>query len=252
MSDRRPITAAVRRRAWGELGVRPWSFLTIALLVLSGFMSAGRIRDWRNEAYLIAHGTPVQAEVTSLGIGANAHKAERDEPVNVMIRYTPPGASGPTESGGVLPRKPGVTLALKDKITIRILPERPQYWTERTESAPVGTGLVAPGLCAVVAVGCAVLAVGKRTAVLTAYRSAEPRRATVASVRQSPLAPFSKLIGVTVDSDDADRRVRDCYWPVRCGTVHPGQAIDVLVAKRRVFAAAAYGQSPGGPAGDVL
>ena len=251
MSDRRPITAAIRRRAWGEFGVRPWSFLTLALLVLSGFMSVGRIRDRQNEAYLIEHGTPVQAEITALGLGANARQAPRDEPVAVMLRYTPPGSSGPLDTGGVLPRKAGETAALKQIITVRILPERPEFWTERTEPAPLGTGLVAPGLCALVAVGCAILAVFKRSAVVAAYRSAEPRRATVASVRQSPLAPFSKLIGVTVDGD-VDRRVRDCYWPTRCGTVHPGQAVDVLVARRRTFAAAAYGQGPGGPAGDVL
>lgn len=238
MPDRRPITAAVRRRAWGELGVRPWTFLTLLLGLAAVALAASRWGDWRHEAWVIANGTPVDAEVIFVG-RSEAREGNRDETLNVLLRYAPPGSTAPLESRGDLPRLPGKSVSAKEKLRVRVDPNNPAYWTERTTPAPLALVMVTPLLSAGVAFVCFLIAWAKRRAALNAYRTAEPARATVVSVRQSPLAPLSKLVGLTVDGSD-DRRVRDCYWPNKAGQIHPQQTIDVLVGKRRAFATLAY------------
>ena len=71
MPQLRPITSKVRRRAWGELGVRPWTFLTLLLLAVAVFMAIGSYRAWRGEARLIRVGVPTEAEVVAFS-DANA------------------------------------------------------------------------------------------------------------------------------------------------------------------------------------
>ena len=249
MTDRRPITALARRRAWGELGVRPWTFLTLLLAVAAVALVATRWGDWRHEKWVIENGTPMNGEVVYIGRSLG-REGNRDEALFIALRYTPPNSTTPLEAWNDLPRDPGKKLSAKDVLKIHIDPAKPEYWTERTEPAPLALVMVTPLLCGGVAVLCGVLALLKRSAVLRALKTAEPRRATVVSVRQSPLAPFSKLVGVTLDESE-DRRVRDCYWPNSAGPIHPKQSIEVLVSKRRTFTAAAYGESPT-MAGDLL
>ncbi|HEX8325387.1 MAG TPA: hypothetical protein VF595_15905 [Tepidisphaeraceae bacterium] len=237
MTDR-PITTAVRRRAWGELGVRPWTFLTLLLGVAALALAASRWGDWRHEKTVIETGTPVDGEVVYVGRSLG-REGNREEALHVALRYAPPGSSAPLEAWGDLPRSPGKSVSAKDVLRVRIDPNRPEYWTERTSAPPLALVMVTPLLSAGVALLCFLIAWAKRHSALTAYRTAGATRATVTSVRQSPLAPLSKIVGVTIDGSD-DRRVRDCYWPNRAGPIHPKQAIDVLVAKRRVFAQAAY------------
>ena len=251
MPDRRPLTAVIRRRAWGELGVRPWTFLTILLALASLSVAYFRFTDWRYEKRIIESGTPVQAEVTVIGMGDLAKQGSRDETLNVELRYTPPESTSPLASRNTLPRKPGEVVKLKDILRVNIDPQRPEYWTERTQPQPLGLVMITPLLTGGVALLCGLLAFAKRNRVLRAYRQAEPRRATVVSVRQSPLAPFSKIVAVSLDEGD-DRRVRDCYWPTATGPVHPKQPIEVLIHRRHTFAAAAYGQAPAVLPGQVL
>ena len=253
MTDRRPITALARRRAWGELGVRPWTFLTLLLAMVALGMFASRLGGWRHEKWVIEHGTPVTGEVSVIGLN-QAREGTRDEELLVTLLYTPPGSKTPLEGQNTLPRSPGKMLSLKDRLPVRIDPSKPAFWTVRTEPAPLTLVMVTPLLCGGVAVLCGLLVLFKRRATLRAFQSAAPRRATVVSVRQSPLAPFSKLVGVTLDDVFdvvSDRRVRDCYWPNKSGPIHPKQSIEVLVSKRRTFAAAAYDIAPSS-AGDLL
>lgn len=268
MPDRRPMTAVARRRAWGELGVRPWTFLALLLAAAAVVLAGVRWREWRHERRVIESGTPVSAEVISIGMGDLARQGSRDETLSVILRYTPPASTSPLDAPGTLPRRPGTTVSLKDTLPVRVDPVRPDYWTERTEPPPLGLAMITPLLCGGVAVACGLIASIARAIVLRAFRSAEPRRATVVSVRQSPLAPFSKLVGVTLDTGPeaieaaeavatptahtTDRRVRDCYWPNRCGTLHPNQTLAVLAAKRRTFAAAAYDVPTVSVGGSVL
>ncbi|MDB5328016.1 MAG: hypothetical protein JWM57_3585 [Phycisphaerales bacterium] len=247
------MTALVRRRAWGELCVRPWTFLTLVLIVAAVALVATRWGDWRHEKWVIENGTPVNGEVFYIGRSLG-REGNRDEALYVALRYTPPNSTTPLEAWNDLPRQPGKKLSAKDVLHIHIDPAKPEYWTERTEPAPLALVMVTPLLCGAVAVLCGILAIIKRAGAIRAYKTAEPRRATVVSVRQSPLAPFSKLVGVTLDDVPdvaSDRRVRDCYWPNTAGPIHPKQPIEVLVGKRRIFAAAAYGQSPT-MSGDLL
>ncbi|MGC4030656.1 MAG: hypothetical protein QM754_02750 [Tepidisphaeraceae bacterium] len=243
MPDRRLLTAAVRRRAWGEIGVRPWTFLSIVLAIAAVVLAATRFGDWQRERRVIESGTPIVAEVAYIGMGDLAKQGSRDEPLSVTLRYTPPGASNQIEANNILPRKPGTVVALKDKISVKIDPQQPSFWTERTASPPFGLALITPLLCAAVAVACVAVAFLKRAGVLKAFQNAEPKRAVVRGVRQSPLAPMSKLVSIELEATDPDRRVRDCYWPARLGAIHPKQPIDVLVYKRRAFATAAFGEN---------
>jgi hypothetical protein len=73
---------------------------------------------------------------------------------------------------------------------------------------------------------CGLGTVWQRGRVMKVIKTGSVKRATVASVRQSPLAPLSRQIGVTIEG--TDRTVRQAYWPSRNGTIAKGDAIDVL------------------------
>lgn len=249
MPDLRPLTALARRRAWGELGVRPWTFLTLLMLLAAVVLTAVRWKAWRHEVDVVNHGTPVKAEVLYIGLSL-LREGNRDEQLTVALNYTTPDGIKHTEQWGQLPRKPGTSISAKQFVDVKVDPNQPTFWTERTEAPPVTLVMITPLICLGVAIACGLIALARRQGSLRAYQLAEPRRATVVSVKQSPLAPFSKLVGVALDNAE-DRRVRTLYWPNKLGPVHPKQVIEALVHKGRAYSTLAYGEKPTTP-GDVL
>jgi hypothetical protein len=150
----------------------------------------------------------------------------------VTLQYVDP--KGRTqEAGGTLPRKKGASVAINDLLTVRVDPETPTRWTERTEPPGLLIELLVPLLLTPAVLVCAAGALWQFRRTASAVRTGDRVTGAVASVKQSSLAPLSKQIGVSLDGPD--RRVRYCYWPNKFGPVHVGDAVDLIAGKNGVI-----------------
>lgn len=237
----RPLTPRARRRSWAEIHVRPWVLLTVLFLLAAFVMGATRFRNVMRERRVVASGTAVTAKIMDFG-ASQARRADRDETLSVTLEYTPPGASAPVRSPGTLPRKPGEVLHIYGPIDVKIDPDDPTFFTDRSDPPPLTAELGVPLMLTGLSAACFVVALIARNAVLKAFSTGQLRRATIVSVKQSPAAPMSKQIGFGLDGAN-DKRIHQCFWPNSLGAVTKGQAIDVIVPKNpdRSLAAAAYG-----------
>lgn len=237
----RPITPRARRRSWAEMYVRPWVLLTVVFILAGLIMAGSRVSGVLSERRTITAGVPVNAKIVDFG-ASQARRAERDETISVTLEYTPPGASAPIRSSGILPRKPGEVLQIYQQIDVKIDPDNPKFFTDRTDLPPLTAALGVPLLLGGIGLACFAVAAWARRSALKTFTAGALRRATVVSIRQSPAAPMSKQIGFTLNDSD-DKRVHQCFWPNHLGAITPGQAIDVLVPANpdRSVAAAAYG-----------
>jgi len=238
--DPRPLSAPAKRRAWAELPVRAWLAMTVCLLVAAIILASTRIGAYVQERRVVETGTPVEGVITAIGM-SGAREGSRDEVQHVTLRYTPPGGTQPLEADGDLPRKPESMISLKDVLHVKIDPNAPRFWTERDAPPPVSTILVTPALCLMVGVLSFFIAWMRRNRVLRVAARGERVTGRVVSVKQSPLAPMSKQIGLTLAGED--RRVLHCYWPARLGAISPGQEVEVLVDPPRALVAALYAQA---------
>jgi hypothetical protein len=207
-----------------EINVRPWLAIMLLMLLAGIAMGAYGYIQASHERRIIESGTPVTATVANLG--QDTRQMPRDEPVRVTLGYTDPVSRRTISSERLIHRKPGAVIKLKDEIPVRIDPADPTFWTARTEPVPILQPLLVPLVILPVVLICGLATFWQRGRVMKVVKAGSIKRATVASVRQSPLAPLSKQIGVTIEG--ADRTVRQAYWPSGNGAIAKGDAIDIL------------------------
>lgn len=204
--------------------VRPWLVLTAVLLIVAAAIAAVRATEYVHERSVIRDGPLVSGTVAAVGVSL-AHEGARDEELRILLDYTTPDGQA-VEAWGDLPRKPGELVTAKDVIPVHIGPVDPSYWTARDAPAPLGSTLTVPLLCLPAAVLCAAIAWVRQRAMRAIESGGVARSARVITVKLSPLAPFSKLIGLTL-ADEPARRVLHCYWPAKRGAIRAGDSIDV-------------------------
>lgn len=222
-------------RSWMEMPVRPWLAVTGLMLLAALGIGIYNFRTAVEERRLIGSGTPVQAVVVDLG--RDTRQLPRDEPVRVTLEYTIPGSQKTIRSERMIHRQTGGLIRLRDQIPIRFDPESPEVWTARTEPPPLLQSMTVPLALIPVVLISGLVTFLHRQRVIRVIRKGSIRKAGVVSIRQPPLAPLSKQLGVTLEQD---RTVRSLYWPNRLGQVRVGDVIDVLTDGKRVFAARAY------------
>ncbi|HEX8339566.1 MAG TPA: DUF3592 domain-containing protein [Tepidisphaeraceae bacterium] len=226
-------------RTWLELPVRPWLVLAVLMTLVAIALAAHRYSGTMQQRRLVESGTSVVATVKTIGL-VSERQASRDEPRRVRLVYTDPASGREISSEGMLSRKERSRVELGQKFNVRIDAADPDRWTDRTEPSPLSAELAVPMLMLPVAAVCWAAAWLKKRRVARAARAGGLHTARVVSVRQSPLAPMSKQIGVVLDGPD--RVVRPLYWPAKFGPVHPDDQIDVIAGPRGpVLAARAYG-----------
>jgi hypothetical protein len=218
--DNRRIAA----RSWGEMNVRPWLVLALMMTVVTAGLASAYLTRVARDRRLIAQGTAVDATVLEIGV-QRERQASREEVQRVKIRYVDPKSSRTIESLGELSRKPGASVRLNETLPIRIDPDNPTTWTDRTQPVPISAEMTVPLMLAPIVVLCWILAAWQVRRVRRVLRGGQTSRAAVVSVKQPALAPMSKQIGVALETD---RRVRQFYWPNRNGPVAPGDTIDVV------------------------
>jgi len=220
-------SSAARRRTWAEKPPRVWLLVAALFLCSALLMAATRVSAVMRERRVIAEGTPVSAKVIQIGVSAQ-HQANRDEQLFVYLGYSPPGATKEITATGLLQRKPGEVLKAKSMIDVKIDPTDPAYFTDRTQPPPLSAEIGMPLLLVATSGLCMLIAWRKRASVLRVLREGVSRTATISSVKQTPLAPLSKQLAVSIDGSD-DRRLVHLYWPNRAGPVSRGQSIEVIV-----------------------
>lgn len=209
-----------------EINVRPWLAMMLLMMLTGIGMGVYGYVQASHERRIIESGTPLAATVANLG--QDTRQVPRDEPVRVTLEYTDPKTLRTISSERLIHRKPGAVIKLKDTIEVRIDPADPTFWTARTEPVPILQPLLVPLVLLPVVLICGWVTLWQRSRVMNVIKTGSVQRATVALVRQSALAPFSKQIGVTLEG--TDRTVRQAYWPARNGTIAKGDTIDILTA----------------------
>ena len=218
-----------------EINVRPWLAVTTLMLLAAVGIGVYSLIIAQEERNIIASGTAVDAVVVDLG--RDTRQLPRDEPVAVTLEYTNPATGKTIRSPRMIHRKPGGVIRKTEIIPIKFDPDSPEVWTARTEPLPFLQPLTVPlALVPVVILSFAVL-LWQRSRVLRVVRTGTREPATITSVKQPPLAPLSKQLGV---SRETDRTVRQLYWPTRLGPVVKGDTIDIITDGKLVLAAKAY------------
>jgi hypothetical protein len=222
-------------RAWMELSVRPWLAVTTLMLLAAIGIGIYNFLSVREERNIIATGTAADATVVSLG--RDTRQLPRDEPVRVKLEYTDPKSGRLIQSERMIHRQHGGVIRLKEIVPIRFDPASPEVWTARTEPTPILQSMTVPMALIPVVIASLAVTWWQRARVLRVVRRGQRETATITSVKQPPLAPLSKQLGVTRDTD---RTVRQLYWPTRLGPVAKGDTIDVLTEGKLIVAAKAY------------
>lgn len=222
-------------RSWMEMPVRPWLAVTGLMFLAALGIGIYNVRTALQEQKLIRSGIPTVAVVVDLG--RDTRQLPRDEPVRVTLEYTIPDNGKTIRSERMIHRQAGGLIRLRDQIPIRFDPDAPEIWTARTEPPPLLQSMTVPLALIPVILISGLVTLWHRQRVIRVIRQGSIQQASVVSIRQPPLAPMSKQLGVAMEQD---RTVRSLYWPNRLGAVRINDVLDVWTDGKRVFAVRAY------------
>ncbi len=227
----RPLTRRAARRSWNELPVRIWLILAIAVAFITAYFTVTTYLSGRYERWLITQGLPLSGELNRIqGTRDKAQAFKRTDRLFVELNYDVPGHGQQLYVEGwlsQLPHKPPPPeIRVGQFIPIRVDPNRPKVWTDRTEPMPwVAEYTIVLLLLPLLAL-LAVVALLRRRQVLNIWRRGEAAAAVVVDHKQSATAPFSRVIRFTF-ADGRDRRVWATLHPAK-GAPAPGETMWVV------------------------
>ena len=230
----RALTAAARRRAWTEPRVRRWWLLAAGVLLLTLYVVLTQLAGWWSERRLLTEGSEVQAVVVAA--------SDRLQSISVPDKSMPPDSEATMEFelGGrthtVKGQLPGhmergerITTGPKHPVTLRVDPNDPSRWTDRTTPPPLLSRLVLPlsiGLPIVAALG--LVALSGRGSASRIWRDGQAAPALVVGpAGQTPFAPRSSAVRCT-PADSNDKRVFTVYLPAGAPAVAAGDVVWVV------------------------
>ena len=222
----RVLSAAVRARAWTEPRVRLWWVLAVGLLALALYVVGRQTFGWLRERGLIANGIVTEALVEQAGSSTTAVLQQPDS-VAVLSFDRPDGSRH--QVTGVLPEhmERGIGIPVTQTVTIRVDPNDPDLWTDRTTPPSARRQLVTaavalPLVGVLVAVG-----VAKRQRALRAWRDGAASTALVLETRNTPVAPRSRAVRCT-PADSSDNSVFRVYLPPGAPPAARGDALWIV------------------------
>jgi hypothetical protein len=229
----RPLTLAARRRSWAEMPVRVWCVLAIALVAVIVYFTIGRVAAGASERALILNGIPVDAVAVQIAGTINPEaRFTRTEALTGKVRYTLPGETEPRTVPGSLSivGTPDAVIHPGDKISLRVDPNDPNNWTDRTEPRSWVVELSVVAILLPLVGVLLLVAFLQRARVLRIWRHGEETAATVVEVRQTALAPLSRLVRFTVN-DGSSSRVGSVLVPVRAGVPSRGETVTLVMPR---------------------
>jgi hypothetical protein len=156
----------------------------------------------------------------------------RSEVLTGKVRYTLPGETEPRTVPGSLSivATPGAVIHPGDHIALRVDPSDPNNWTDRTEPRSWVVELSVVAILLPLVLLLLLVAFLQRARVLRIWRHGEETAATVVEIRQTALAPLSRLVRFTVN-DGSSSRVCSVLVPVRAGVPGRGDAVTLVMPR---------------------
>jgi hypothetical protein len=223
----RSITRAARRRSWNEAPVRIWAILTLVIGLIAIYVTVTRVRDALRDRWLILHGTQVQAKFLTVQGVPVVKRWPRNEAMGATLLVPLPG--GRTHELDIrLEPKPNSFARVGDELTIRVDPNRPDFWTEQTETRPWRMELVAPALLLPLVAILVGITVWRRQGVLRVWRQAPLAPVEVVQVDHTAMAPRSRIVRFARQDSD-DRRLGSALVPVHAGIPSIGETLWLVV-----------------------
>ena len=222
----RDITPAVRKRAWADPPVRFWWLTGGTLLIIALGLAVGNYVEWAKLNRAISPGVKVKSRIIAV---------EGDKRVGRTVTATSPMGMI-YHHGGKEWYAVGVLSGLQqqvrvgDDIEIYIDPADPENWTVRTEVPPLPQAMIGPFLVLPVALLCGLIALVGRSKTLKTYQHGALAEATVATNKQTPLAPRSRAIRCSLTTGS---RMMEVFVPRPAAQLNEGDSVQVILPPGR-------------------
>ena len=239
----RPITAAARRRSWGEPAVRGWMLGAVVLLALAGHSIGSAISANADQQWLLNHGKSVEATIFASERGrVPGIPYPSDGSFTLLFNWQ--GADGRVTPAMVqtsFPERHDSVIS-GSKITLYVDPADATHWTSKSASLHWWSGLtsgIVLTCLALLFIGIASLLRRQR---LRWFEVGTVVDAVVVAVRTTPLAPLSQAVRCS-DASGSVHRVTTVYLPRSAGLVRVGETMQLICVPNRperALPAAAY------------
>lgn len=225
----REIGPRAARRGWLEGRVRVWWMAGGVLLMIGMWLIAWQLIGVFEDRDLIRNGVLVTADITHANDSTRLAAHNPEDRAVYTFTFTMPDQREHT----IHSRLPNQREALGPASTVELYvdPANLDRWTDRTEinilrDAMLGFALLPIGG---LLLGAAAL---QRKWVLSTWRTGVAQEALVVNRRNSPIAPMSQTLELTL-ADGQDRRVFTAVVPTRLGTLEPGDMLWVVAPPQR-------------------
>lgn len=215
----RELSARARLAAWKHPNVRFWWLVSAALLLGMGYLLVMQSMEWSQEVDLVRNGKVVDATVFEAGVKLKDKPVPALSDVDLTYKYN----NQTYKVTGPLAERNGL-LMNGQTISIRIDPNDPRTWTNRTQPPAFTSKLFAPLLLSPPLAIALIAAWISRRRILTIWVNGEARQAVAMDTKQTPLAPLSHVVRCAL-ADSTDKRLIHVYVPHRLGKVVKGQAL---------------------------
>jgi hypothetical protein len=238
----RPITPAVRRRSWMEPRVRFWAIGFLAVVGIAIWFFASQYQEYLHEQRLIETGVTVAATVQTVNNLTPIAGQRYILPAEVDMKFMLNGQA--QDVTGTITRLPGdAYVIVGGTITLRVNPDHPEEWTERTEPEALSQRLLAAGVVLILGIMAAALAtILLRRRAISTWRDGIAEAFAVIDTYHTALAPRSHAVHCAATSG-RDQQVITVYLPARLPRPKPGELLWLIhppKKPRASIAAAAY------------
>lgn len=223
----RPLTPRVRRRAWGDSHVRVWWLSALAVALVIGWFTIGRVREGLRNREIIEDGIAVTAVIKTAGDKYIKGQSEmRDSFTAVTLTGTMPDGTEREFRGEVPPT--GGYLVVGQPLEIRVARDDPTYWTDQLTPQPWGRELAMSLMFLPLIVLLLIFAFVVRRQVLRVWQRGEPAEGVVTQVAHSAYAPRSRVVRYNL-AGASDRRIYSLLCPPGVPVPAAGEPIELLM-----------------------
>lgn len=224
----RPLNSRAKKRSWAEAPVRLWLILAILVTGVTAYLYYSRIQISMADRKLIFDGTKYDAAVLEIeGQTRPGLRFPKSSSPRVKLRFTTPDNQTQTVEGNLMPAIDG-DVQVGGTVPIRVNPQNPLIWTDRTEPRPLAAELSMALIFTPIALLNIFIVIFQRQRVLKIWRNGEPAIAHVVGLQHSPLAPKSMQVRYALSEGD-DLRVCTMLYPASAGLPQVDEEMLLLI-----------------------